>query len=261
MGGSSRYKRSRGASGSGYTLSRVATASKNARAPSFVKVEPPHSSDVETLSSDIESEEEQVSSPDRPHSVVEILSSPEDRKGKNKKRKEEFKFPDGEIITIESSDEDEDVGNVTISQSNMLSSTRPNGALGGFGTPRPGGSFATPLAGPMQKMGSQLSWTEYRTPPRVASYGSIQSAGPSSRKRSIEYPDGEILLISDEEGGDTDSSRYMKKARYDTEPEEPEESEVETEGTTDMEGGEDEDMPHWNGEILAVSGQWVWIGG
>lgn len=253
MGGPSRYKRSRSGSGSGFTLSRTAsaTAAKNVRAPSLGKVEPPHSSDVEPLSSDIEEEsDERLRSPDRPRSVIEILSSPEDQKGKNKKRKEEIVFPDGEIIVIESSDEDEDVGNVTIQP--MLTSTRPNSMFGGFGTPRPGGSFSAPRAvtGPMHKTASQLSFTEYRNSPRVASNGSVQSAGPSRLKRTHEFPDGEILVLSEEESVvDTDESRYTKKRRTDTETEDLEESEMETEGTTDIEGGEDEDMAFWDGKI------------
>jgi hypothetical protein len=236
--------------GSRSTLaSHLSRTGSNARAPSLADIEHPDSSDVEALSSDAEH-----SSPLKAHSVIDVSSSEDDRgKGKSTKRTQEWTFPDGEVIVIESSDDDGDIGNATLSQKSIMGTPRPSGSRGALATPRPPGAFGTPRAGPLTKTASNMSWT-YRSPSQALSQSSSRNAssaseaGPSRLKRRYQFED-QVVYLTDEE---TDGGSSSKRRRYDTE------NEIETDATTDVDG--DEEMSDDNRAMMpGTFGKWTGV--
>ncbi|KAG8729159.1 hypothetical protein FRC10_004207, partial [Ceratobasidium sp. 414] len=97
--------------------SRLSRTSSNARALSLVEIQPPSSSDVEPASSDVEEPPSPTGG-----SVIELASLDDaapQTKGKVSNQSHSWTFPDGEVITIESSDED-NAGDVTLSQKTVM---------------------------------------------------------------------------------------------------------------------------------------------
>ncbi|KAG9086889.1 hypothetical protein FRC06_002838, partial [Ceratobasidium sp. 370] len=238
------YKPTTGGSQSGLSSCLSRTAS-NTRALSLVGIQPPSSSDVEPTSSDVEE-------PPSPtgQSVIELTSSDDAApqiKGKASNRSHSWTFPDGEIITIESSDED-NAGDVTFSQKTVMASHQPSTSRGALVLSRSLSSHGAPRAAPMKRTISQPPWT-YRSPPRALSVASstrsasTSEAGPSRRKRPFQYPDGENVYATEEE---TDGGSSTKKMRYDTESEGP----IDTDGNG-MSDDSDEEMSDLNQQVLS----------
>ncbi|KAG8735272.1 hypothetical protein FRC10_010802, partial [Ceratobasidium sp. 414] len=225
--------------------SRLSRTASNARAPSLVGIQPPSSSDVEPASSDVEE-------PPSPSggSVIELVSSDDaapQTKGKVSNRSHSWTFPDGEVITIESSDED-NAGDITFSQKTVMAAPQASTSRGALAVSRSLSSYGTPRATPMKRTISQPPWI-YRSPPRAQSVASstrstsASEAGPSRRKRPFQYPDGEIIYATEEE---TDGGSSTKKMRYDTESEGP----MGTDGNGMSGEDSDEEMSDSNQQVL-----------
>ncbi|KAG9103210.1 hypothetical protein FRC07_010061 [Ceratobasidium sp. 392] len=107
------YKPTAGGSGS-VLFSRLSRSASNARAPSLAGIPPPGSSDAE-----------QPPSP-AGRSIIELTSSDEapPPKPRVQNNAKSWTFPDGEVVTIESSDED-NAGDVTFSQNIVMATPQP----------------------------------------------------------------------------------------------------------------------------------------
>ncbi|KAJ1306288.1 hypothetical protein OPQ81_010990 [Rhizoctonia solani] len=141
----------------------------NLQARSLGDIEAPNSSDVESLSSDAE----QVPSSRAP-SVIELSSDSDDQEANPRPSKPttRYTFPDGEVIEIESSDE-EPMPSLPIPRqiSSMLNPPRPYqpGGSSNMTTSRPSTSAATihhPAPAPfIQRNHSQMSWMQGQSRP------------------------------------------------------------------------------------------------
>ncbi|CAE6483099.1 unnamed protein product [Rhizoctonia solani] len=193
-------------------------------------IEAPTSSDAEPLSSDVE----QGSSSKAP-SIIELSSDSDDKEVSTRSSKHisHYTFPDGEVIEIESSDE-ESMPSVPIPRqpSSMLGTPRPFRASGSSNmtTPRPSSSGVTlnnrTAPAPFVQRGHpQMPWSQHRS--RQSSPESVGSFASSVRKRSIQHTEGEMYESADEQLGyssmDTDDreGRLSKRARYGMLPEVP----------------------------------------
>ncbi|CUA67293.1 DNA repair protein RAD5 [Ustilago maydis 521] [Rhizoctonia solani] len=156
---------------------------------------PPPSSDA--APSDGELDVEAHSSDE--HSVIE-LSSDSDVPPKRK-----YTFPDGEVIEIESSDDEEPMPSVPVSrQSSSMGVLR--------GTMTPSGSGV----GLQRPVFHRSQWSQHR------SRQSTPESMAGVRKRSIEDTDGEVEE-SDYSSMDADDreARFYKRARHDEDDDEP----------------------------------------
>ncbi|KAG8783789.1 hypothetical protein FRC12_019356 [Ceratobasidium sp. 428] len=241
------YKPVAGRSGSDLS-SRLTRPATNTRPRSLSGNLPPDSSDVDPASSDLEPQE--PASPTG-RSVIVITSSDDaapQLKGKTSIHTNSWTFPDGELVTIESSDDD-NAGNVTFSQNSVMATPQAStsrGALGfrsfsSQGTPR---ARATPRATLMKRTISQPPW-KHRSPARAPSVASssrstsASEAGTSSRKRPFQYPE---VAIDYANGEETDGGSSIKKMRYDTDSEGP----METDGDGMSDEDSDEEMSDVN---------------
>ncbi|EUC62614.1 SNF2 family amino-terminal protein [Rhizoctonia solani AG-3 Rhs1AP] len=195
----------------------------NLQARSLGDIEAPTSSDAEPFSSDVE----QGSSSKAP-SIIE-LSSDSDSSAPSNKHISQYTFPDGEVIEIESSDE-ESMPSVPIPRqtSSMLGTPRPfrAGGSSSMTTPRPSSSGVTlNRPAPAQRGQPQMPWSIHRS--RQSSPESVASLASGARKRSIQHTDGEFDESADEQLGyssmDTEDreGRLSKRARYGMLPEAP----------------------------------------
>ncbi|QRV98450.1 DNA repair protein RAD5 [Ceratobasidium sp. AG-Ba] len=207
--------------------SQLSRTPSNARAPSLVGIKPPNSSDVEANSSDIE--------PTSPvPSVIELSSSSDEAPAPPTKHKgltqtRSWTFPDGEVITIESSSDDENMGDVTLSQNMVMTAPQASSSRNPLPPTRHLSLYESPRAAPLQRSISDARW-DYRSVSRASSSRSppLSDASYSHRKRPFHFPDGEIVYATESE---TDGSA-SKRRRYDPE----------SDGAidTDVDGMEDE---------------------
>ncbi|CAE6334692.1 unnamed protein product [Rhizoctonia solani] len=186
------------------------------RLGSLGEIEAPDSSDVE-----------QGFSAKAP-SVIELSSDSDDKEvdPRPSKHISHYAFPDGEVIEIESSDE-EPMPSLPIPRqsSSMANPPRPYRAGGSSNTtiPRSSSSGTTlhhqALAPfPIQRGHPQMSWMQNRS--RPSSPESVGSYASSARKRPIQHADGETEDSTDEQLGyssmdaDDREERVSKRARY-----------------------------------------------
>ncbi|CAE6440516.1 unnamed protein product [Rhizoctonia solani] len=205
------------------SLSPRPNTNTNLQTPTISDIEAPNSSDAEPFSSDVDR-----GSSSKAPSVIELSSDSDDKEVNPRPSKHisHYAFPDGEVIEIESSDE-EPMPSVPIHRqtTSMLGTSRPfrAGGSSNMTTPRPSASGTVPhrpAPAPfaMQRAHSHISWTQPRS--RASSPESVGSFASSARKRSIQHTHAEIDESADEQPGyssmetDDREERLSKRARY-----------------------------------------------